>query len=190
LCYYSNNGLFMPWGTDLLPHEIDEYINNYDSYIQCEKRNCIFIGMPIYPWDEVYNYCKTHEIEYFQKGGFSNNNINSEENIKIVQTSYCAPAVQCSWQVENDYIPCRIFKNLSYGKMGITNNKIVNELFDNKLLYNTNIYELMNQVELFENQDYNVKKNIIIPLMKEVKQYHTYLNRIDCIFYVLKKIHA
>lgn len=185
MCYYRGNDLFMPWGTDLLPFEIDEYIKNYDSYIKCDKKNCVLIGMTTHPWYEVESYCKMHNIQYFQKGGFSNN-INANENIKHVQLSYFAPAIQCLWQVENNYIPCRIFKNLSYGKMGITNNKIVNELFDNKLIYDENINNLMRKTEIFENQDYEVKKNIIIPLMNEVKQYHTYLNRIECIFHILK----
>lgn len=188
MCFYANNGLFIPWGTDLLPHEIDEYILNYDKYILCDKKNCVLIGMPLYPWDDVVDYCKTHDIEYYQRGGFSKNNIDSLENVKYIQTSYISPAIQCLWQVENDYIPCRIFKNISYGKMGITNNKSVNELFDNKLIYDTNIHDLMHQSEIFEKQNYDDKKKIIIPLMHEVKNYHTYLNRIECIFFVLEKL--
>ena len=34
----------------------------------------------------------------------------------LIQESIIAPALQTDWQVEHEYIPCRIFKNISYGK--------------------------------------------------------------------------
>ena len=64
-----------------------------------------------------------------------------EENVKLIQESILAPAIQTDWQVENGYIPCRIFKNISYGKMGVTNNPTVNKLFNDKIntIYKNNL---------------------------------------------------
>ncbi len=79
------------------------------------------------------------------KGGFGTTNISPDENMKVIQQSYIAPTIQCAWQVQNHYVPCRMFKNISYGKMGITNNKYVYELFDKKIIHSENIEELINK---------------------------------------------
>ena len=66
--------------------------------------------------------------------------------------------------------------------MGITNNEGVNLLFDNKLIYDSNIDNLIKKGLEFEN---NPEKNKIIKnLMIEVKNKHTYLNRINSILWL------
>lgn len=178
--YYGDRCLFMPWATDLLPYEIDDNINKLDTLT---KNDIIYlIGMPIYPWDEVQKYCITHNFVYKQLGGFSKNNVSSDDNMKLIQNSLIAPSVQCQWQVDNGYIPCRIFKNISYGKMGSTNNQTVHELFNKNILYDTNISKLLDNSIEFENKSIETKKQILIPLMKFVKEKHTYLNRIELFF--------
>ena len=181
-CYHLSDCILIPWATDLLPNEINKNIQNLDNILGSNKNKVYLVGMSIYPWDEVLKYCSNHKIEYRQIGGFSNNNVSCEENMRLIQTSIVAPAVQNEWQVSNGYIPCRIFKNISYGKMGLTNNKTVSELFDNKIFYHENVHELMDLGIEFENKDIEYKKSILIPLMENVRDNHTYLNRIDIIF--------
>jgi hypothetical protein len=181
-CFYLEQCIFMPWATDLLPHEINkniELVNN--NKIICYN-GINFVGMPVEPWDKVKEFCKINNIKFSQVGGFSLNNISSEDNMKLIQQSILAPAVQCKWQTDNGYIPCRIFKNISYGKMGLTNNKVVNELFDNKLIYSDNINELMKMGIQFEKLNQKEKLKRLIPLMEDVRDNHTYLNRINLIF--------
>jgi hypothetical protein len=189
-CYYNNNHIFIPWGTDLLPLEIQENINKIknNKINYKDPKALYFIGMYIPPWDLALDYCIENNIKYRQKGGFSNN-ASPEENIKLIQESYLAPAIQCKWQVDNHYVPCRIFKNISYGKMGITNNEYVYNLFHKKILYDENIKELMQKGVEFEERDSEYKKNVLIPLMEDVRDNHTYINRIKCIFFLLNKIH-
>jgi predicted TIM-barrel fold metal-dependent hydrolase len=66
--------------------------------------------------------------------------------------------------------------------MGLTNNKVVNELFDNKLIYSDNINELMKMGIQFEKLNQKEKLKRLIPLMEDVRDNHTYLNRINLIF--------
>ncbi len=180
-CFYLDQCIFMPWATDLLPHEINKNIELVDNnQIICDNE-INFVGMPVEPWDKVKEFCKNHNIKYNNVGGFSLNNVSSEDNMKLIQKSIIAPAVQCKWQTENGYIPCRIFKNISYGKMGITNNAIVYELFDKKICYSTDINELMEMGIEFEKKSISEKKNILIPLMKDIRDNHTYINRINLI---------
>lgn len=42
-------------------------------------------------------------------------------SLRAVRLSRIAPAIAGQWQVENDYLPCRMFKNISYGQLGISN---------------------------------------------------------------------
>lgn len=101
-----------------------------------------------------------------------------EQNEELTRTSFTSPALQDNIQVKKRYIPCRIFKNISYGKMGITNNPAVNELFDNRLIYDSNLNNLFQKMIEFEMNPDNEKRK---ELMEYVRDNHTYLNRINTI---------
>lgn len=101
-----------------------------------------FIGMTLLQWDKFSAWCKKNNIIYHCRGGYSGDNVSPEENENLIKKSIIAPTLQSDWQIENKYIPCRIFKNISYGKMGIVNNPAINELFDYKLIYNSDIDNL------------------------------------------------
>jgi hypothetical protein len=179
--------IYMPWGTDLLPYEIDENIKNLESF---EIKNISnFIGMPLEHNSQLNEVLKKHKIEYQNYGGTfdknSDRNKSIEENMKLIQESIIAPALQTQWQKDNHYIPCRIFKNISYGKMGITNNEIVYNLFDKKIIYSENIEDLVKK-----SLEFNKKKDkfsIIKNLMINVRNNHTYVNRINFILDFLKE---
>jgi hypothetical protein len=183
--FYEKNLLIFCWATDLLPDEIDKNIDLVKNYKIKSKNELNFVGMPLYPWDEVKLWCENNGITYNSYGGFNNNNKSIEENVKLIQDSIIAPAIQESWQVENGYIPCRIFKNISYGKMGITNNKFVNDfIFDGKLIYDTDIHKLMDKaIEFNSSPEY---KDTLIRLMELIRDKHTYINRVNAILEFLK----
>ena len=179
--YYHGDLLMICWATDLLPEEIDKNILKVKTNIIKPKNILNFVGMPLYPWDEVQKWCLKNNITYNSFGGFNKTNVSSEKNIELIQESILAPAIQEPWQVENGYIPCRVFKNLSYGKMVQTNNNFVNEyLFDNKLLYEKDIHKLMDMGMKFNN------KKLLIELMENVRDNHTYINRIQSIIKFLE----
>lgn len=179
--FYLDDCIIIYWGTDLLPYEINTNLMKLNSLNS--KREINFVGMPTAPWDDVKNYCVKNNIKYNNYGGFNKNtSVSSKENMLLIQDSIIAPSFQENWQVTNHYVPCRIFKNLSYGKMGITNNKYVNELFNCKLIYDKNIETALDKGIKFNN------KEELIDLMKEVRDKHTYINRINGIFWLLNKI--
>jgi hypothetical protein len=181
--YYGYRCIFMPWATDLLPHEIDENIRQINTIAPTSPPELNFIGMGTPPWEHVAHYCNKNGIKYRQIGGYSNNNVNVHDNIKLIQQSIVAPAIQTDWQIEHGYIPCRIFKNISYGKMGMTNSEVVYHLFQDKILYSSNIHQLMDMGLQFESNSMEYKQKIIISLMECVRDHHTYLNRIHSIFH-------
>lgn len=184
--YYNEGIIYFPWATDLLPYEIDQNIQNLN-----DKSNKIvnFVGMMTPPWDHLQSILSKHKIQFNNYGGTfnkdSDKNKSFNENRKLIEESIIAPALQTKWQVEHSYIPCRIFKNISYGKMGITNNKNVNDLFDNKLIYETDMNKLVsNSLEFEKRKD---KLEIVKSLMENVRDYHTYINRINYIKWYMKE---
>ena len=179
--------IYIPWASDLLPYQIQENIDTL--HINKSKNICNFIGMSLPHWNELKIELLKYNIEYQNYGGTFNinskNNCSIKENINLIKESIIAPALQDTWQINHGYIPCRIFKNISYGKMGITNNKTVNNIFQNKLIYSENINTLIKKGLEFENK--STKYNIIKELMIDVKDKHTYINRIEFIFNFLNK---
>lgn len=182
--YYHSDLLMICWATDLLPDEINKNILKVKTNNIISKDILNFIGMPLYPWDEVLKWCNNNNIIYNSFGGFNKMNVSSEKNMELIQESILAPAIQEKWQVDNGYIPCRIFKNISYGKMGLTNNLFVNDfLFQGKLLYNKDIHKLMDMGIEYNNNNHN---EILIELMEIVRDNHTYINRIQSILTFLE----
>lgn len=175
--------LYMPWATDLLPHEIDENMKNiYSNVLQKNTNKVNFVGLLTPEWVSVKFFCAFNGLKFTSVGGFNGDNIDSKINQELIQESYIAPSIQTKWQIDNGYIPSRIFKNISYGKMGITNNETVAELFNGNIIYNKDILRVLEMGMDFEKYLNNtVKKARILNLMEYVKQEHTYLNRIKVI---------
>lgn len=185
--YYdlADKVIYMPWATDLLPYEIDAI----KKEIPHAKKNREIWWVGTIAGGEFGN---THEVEPFKKACAENGikfkhgmTKSVEENIKDIQHSYMAPAIVGTWQQRVGYIPCRIFKNISYGQMGVTNSRHVYELFKKKIVYNADTHQLfydakkriqsMTQAELFE-------------LMDLVRDKHTYVTRIEQLLDFLKLV--
>lgn len=181
------NTIYFPWGTDLLPHEIDVNINNIDNILESRQDKLYFIGTITPPWEKSRNICNNLGIEFVELGGYTGNNVSSDDNQKMIQESIVSLAVQDVWQLEHGYLPCRVFKNICYGRMVLTNNKYVQDYFDNKLVFDDDIQTLIEQGIEFEKNPNEYKKEKILELMKLVRDNHTYLNLIKSIFWGFKQ---
>ena len=113
--------------------------------------------------------------------------IDMKQNIGLIQRSYLAPAIQGPWQVKVGYIPCRIFKNISYGQLGVTNSETVSKLFKNKIVYNPDCYRLFFDAQV---RAALITQEEMFELMDFVRDKHTYINRIEHLLQFLKVIEA
>jgi len=179
-CDQQHTTLYIPWATDLLPYEIDA-IKQQVPHIH--KENAIYFVGTVWSGffgndNKLHRFadaCQENNIALETAGG-RKKKVSMEENIELIQKSYMAPALQGEWQCENGYIPCRIFKNISYGQFGITNSKAVYDLFEGKIVYNADPYQLFYDAkEKIDNLDINE----LYELMDVVRDKHTYLNRIE-----------
>jgi hypothetical protein len=176
----DNNTLYMPWATDILPNEINENIKN----LKIQNNNkALFIGSY---WGGQYG--NNNEIDLFKIGCQKNNiefnilsQIEQTQSIKLIQNVFVAPTIVGNWQKNQGYIPCRIFKNVSYGQLGITNSKEAYEVINKLGVYNSNESELIKD-SLEKNNDIELRKQA----MEFVRDNHTYLNRISSLEYIFK----
>jgi hypothetical protein len=171
--------IFQPWATDLLPDEIDM------------------------KWADITRLREIHWVGTYGAGKFGNENeINPfrdaalaagyswsihlpgstsfEQNRELIQRSAIAPTITGKWQTENGYIPCRLFKNSSYGHLVVTNNKACYNLLEGLGVYSPNTQELFfKALEMVSN------KKLIRDAMQMVKDRHTFINRINAILAVI-----
>jgi len=192
---YRNNisgyeALYISWATDLLPNEI-----NFDDMNIKRNNDIYYIGSY---WSanrlelEIFrNECLKNNINFIVRDPWKERTT-FKENKRLIQISYMAPdirgsGVTCSEAIPEKcnhlsigFIPCRTFKNISYGQLGITNSPAVNELFNGRIIYNSNLSQLF----------YDAKNNIqnyelIREQMEFVKNNHTYINRINSILSII-----
>lgn len=167
--------VYMPWATDLLPDEIDQVKAQLKK--EAKENRIYWIGTvgdgrfgnvrELMPFIQA---CEESGIEFVKKV-----NVGLQEHAHLIGASYMAPTIVGTWQAEVGYIPCRIFKNISYGQMGLTNSRRVYELFEGKIVYNADTHQLFYDAEKRMEQ---MSQEELFELMDLVKNKHTYLNRI------------
>ena len=178
-----------PWATDLLPHEI----NINEAHNEMNRRECLWIGS--YSPTDRSEYENNTELDPFfnecRKNGIAIRHIDPwvspcspEENRRLVHQSYLAPAINGAFQKKTYYIPCRIFKNISYGHFGITNNSYVHDIFDGKLIYDADPVNLFHK-SIEKKNSQNATEEIKF-LMNEVKTKHTFVNRANVLLEFFK----
>jgi hypothetical protein len=183
--FYSKFTIFQPWATNLFPDDIDEMINNLS--IDQRTEEFAWVGtLATNVNDKFNNYlkiepfiteCAKNDVNFNHKVGLS-----MEENQTLISKSKYAPALCGEWQCDVGYIPCRAFKNVSYGHLLATNSKATSELFDVEgledcVLYSENSDELVEKIKKsYEDPDI---KNKIIKSMIHVKNNHTYIQWIQ-----------
>jgi hypothetical protein len=169
---HNSKTLYQPWATELLP---DEFKNPVEE----ERINHVYWVGSI--WNNELNQGNENEIRTLKKVLIKYNiefnhmsRVSNSENCSLVRTSKIAPAIAGRWQVENDYLPCRMWKNISYGQLGISNVKKFNDIFRDCSVPGETIEELVDYALTIPYAQY---KKLILEQQEIVKD-HTYLDRL------------
>ena len=80
--------------------------------------------------------------------------------------------IRGKWHVETRVVTCRVFKNISYGHLGMTNSEQIYEEMDGNMVYNSDCAQLFH--DGMKNKD---NYDLIRKGMQYVKENHTYINR-------------
>jgi hypothetical protein len=179
------------WGTDLLPDEI----NFEDRFIPfAEPRYAFFGGSISDNWGNVGDgnahlfaafseECKKADIAFYHNSPHESP-LEIEQIRKTVTESYLPLDIRPENHLANNYVPCRSFKNTSYGQLVITNSKAVYDFFDGEAAYASDTGELFHVA--CEMQNDPGTKDKILNQMKKVKDKHTYVNRVNDIIGILE----
>jgi len=169
----SSRTLYQAWATDLLPHEID-HENPVEFNPRSKKLN--YIGM-LYeqgPWwaQEFANIIgEKNGVEFT----VYTQNASDEENRQLIRESFLCPDFRSDWHLLVGYIPCRIFKNISYGRICGTNSHAVKREFGDYVVYGgtpQSLYENLLDAEV--NKRVNMNEAMLF-----IKEKHTYVNRVQ-----------
>jgi hypothetical protein len=187
--YYDVAGkcVYIPWASDFLPEEIEMMKERVGK---TTKKNYVHwigtIGGGIFGNEDQLNdfkrACNENGIRFKHNSPWGHG-IDRDEYVKLITPAYLAPAIVGKWQQEKGYIPCRIFISICCGQMGVTNSNWVYELFDKKITYNPDCYQLFYDAK--ERQEtWTVEDQLA--LMDLVKEKHTYINRIQTLLEFLQ----
>jgi hypothetical protein len=176
--YPKEQRIDMRWATDLVPPEIENL--KPDRVFRKNTANIYWIGTVWWvnekELSEFRRACSDNGVTFIPLGAGQKGIVSIEDNIRLVRNSYMAPAISGTHHIAEGYAPCRIFKNISYGQYGITNSKRVNDIFDGKLIYHPDPYQLFSVAkERLE----KITLGELHSLMDEVSAKHTYINRIN-----------
>lgn len=178
--------LYMIWATDLIPNEI-----NFENAFKERTNKIYYIGSF---WSanrkellEFGSSLGKYDLSLEVRNPWTIRTTN-EEAIQLVQDSYIAPDIRgsgatCDGATAEEcnhlsigYIPCRIFKNISYGQLGITNSEAVKNLMGDYVIYEPSPFNIVEAAEPYR-KDYDK----IIASMDYVKNNHTFVNRINAL---------
>lgn len=184
---------YMCWATDLLPDEI----NFNDRFILPENPPVTYFLGSIgegnkQELNKMIKGCEKNNIKCILNNPWVNP-LDFETAKTLVQKSIIAPDIRGSGDPNKPnetgtqhkrigYIPCRLFKNISYGKLGASNCKRLYDLFGNMILFEEDEEKLV-QLCLDKAND----KEYILKQMEWVRNNHTYLNRIQDLLTIINK---
>lgn len=175
--------IYIYWGTDLLPHEF-----NFDDINIIPENVIYYIGTPTNSYNSHYfqDVCKKCNIQFVSINPW-HNPISFEETKTLMQRSLICPdfrptgtqyhiekfGLKNGWNMlENGYLPCRVLKAMSYGKLGITDSANVKQILGDSVIYHPDMLELF-KLCMEKHSD----KDFIHRGMKHIQDNHTYIHR-------------
>ena len=167
-----SRAFYQPWATDLLPQEIDlSNVSIFDS----QKKSVNYVGGTGH--DNISQrmslFAEAAKAKKKKLNIYSN--ISSDIAVSYIRDSYLSVDLRGDWHLLRGYIPCRIFKSISYGKYIGTNSNHVYNVFRDMIAFNSNPYDLFATCE----EEYSkLKIQKFQDTMKFVRDNHTYVNRV------------
>ena len=118
--------LFQPWGVPSSPKvwkKANHISTNKEFWVGSIWNNDLNQGNSDFMKGYIENL-STHNIRFLRKGTpsrFQPNGISESRATRLVNRSAIGAAVVGNWQRDNQYIPCRLFKNVAAGTIPSSN---------------------------------------------------------------------
>lgn len=178
--YYEKDSnydkVYMAWATNLLPHEINIEDSRNRREMKFNFVGSVSASHEYGQSDELsrfVNECVKNGIEYKHYNPWHNPQTELSMK-KLVQESYLAPDFRGPKHKAIGIKPCRIFKNISLGQLGLTNSIKVHEFLEGATLYTENEADLF-----YLGKENKENFSLIEEQMNLIKTKHTYINRME-----------
>ena len=161
----NNSGLHSSKRDNKITEMKYEAINFSKFKLECRRRKIKF--RHINPWEKPVSF---------------------EDNIKLTRQSILSPDFRPTGtqqdideygikngknHLEIGYLPCRVLKTISYGRLGITDSKKIKEILGEHVEYDSDMRSLLNKCLIEKDNIERIKKAMIY-----VKEHHTYIQRV------------
>lgn len=175
LAYWDKNTrtLYQCWGTDLLPSEID--IDGYVPFNPSRKTlNYVAMLYEQGPW-WAEEFATLLDRNFGVEFKVFTQHVSHEENIQLIRDSFLCPDFRSDWHLECGYIPCRMWKNISYGRITGTNSPYVKRALGDYVVFGGTPQTLyQNLLNAEQNRTINMKDAMMF-----VRDNHTFINRVN-----------
>jgi hypothetical protein len=174
--------VYISWATNILPDEFNE------NDIRLERENVIYYSGTISGHGVCENYsnfipfikaCQENSIGFVHNDPWANP-LSTEEVITRAKKSLLGIDIRGPQHLKQGLLTCRLFKNISYGHLGLTNSKALYEELDGNCIYNQDTEQLF-----YDGISNKENYNLILKGMQYVKENHTYINRIHSLLSIL-----
>lgn len=187
----------MIWATNLLPEEF-----NFEDRFLKRDNKFYFVGTlggsPALEMQKVVNTLQQLNIEFVNFNPWQTP-LTFEQNMELMKKSVIALDVRGSDAYHTNsggllevngksvtggnhkkigYIPCRLLKQISYGRVPGTNSEAVRDLLGNYVIYNDDESQL--PIDCFEFEK-NPDHDLVYEAMKHVQENHTFINRANAL---------
>ena len=170
--------LYITWAANYLPDEF-----NFDDIRHPRKNIINFCGVltsggrceNLSQFKPFIDESLKNGIGFHQNDPFSNP-LSNEEVIRRTKESILGVDIRGPEHIRNGYVPCRVFKSISWGHLGMTNSEEVYNELDGHCLFERDTAKLF-----YSSMDKKDDLKFIRECMKYVRANHTYINRIQSI---------
>lgn len=195
--------VYMMWATNLLPEEF----NFEDRFLKREDK-FYFVGTlggsPALEMQKVITTLQQFNIQWVNINPWSTP-LTFEQNMDLMKKSIIALDVRGSDAYHSNsggllevngksvtggnhkkigYIPCRLLKQISYGRMPGTNSTAVRDLLGDYVIYNDDESQLPIDCLNFEK---NPNYDLVYDAMKHIQENHTFINRAKALIKIFNK---
>lgn len=175
--------VYVSWATDLLPSEINEE----DVYLKRENK-IYFLGSlcadkefyNVHLVEEFANEARKNGIDFIINPFGQFTQLSNADYIKKSKESILGFDLRCEKAASWGQIACRIFKNMSYGHLGLTNTMEAYNELEGHCLYSSSPSELFH-IGMEKKEDYKHIKDGL----RYIRDHHTYVNRVKSIISIL-----
>lgn len=174
--------IYISWATNLLPDEFEEediYLEREDAIYYSGTISAQGVCENYSKWMPFLKVCQENKIKFIHNDPWANP-LSMGEVINRTQSSILGVDIRGPQHLKQGLLTCRVFKNISYGHLGLTNSSSVYEELDGNCVYNDNTEQLF-----YDGMSNKENYNLIKRGMQFVKENHTYINRINSILSIL-----